>query len=165
MHSLALAAALALAACHTTRSTPMTTQDDNKTAVRRLFEDGFNTGRADVIDQVVAADYEDATHARGPAAFQAVMTRLRGAFPDLRYTLDELIADGDRVAVRWHWTGTHRGVFRGVAPTERSLTNTGTAILRLHGGKIVAASLETDRLGFLQAIGVVAPDATLFPPK
>jgi predicted ester cyclase len=162
----ARAAAFALLACnHSAGSSTMTaTTDTNKTTVRRLFEDGFNRERLDVIDEVVAADYVDATNARGPDAFKQVITRLRSAFPDIHYTLDDVLGDGDGVAVRWHWTGTHRGPFRGIAPTQHAVTNNGAAIFRVHDGKIVAASLETDRLGFLQAIGVVAPNEALFPP-
>jgi steroid delta-isomerase-like uncharacterized protein len=134
----------------------------NHDTIRRLFEEGFNHGNAATFDELVAADYVDAAGNRGPAALQQVMTRLRGAFPDIEYTVDDLLGEGDRVAVRWHWTGTHRGAFRGVAPTERSVRNTGTAIFRLRDGKVVGAALETDRLGFLQGIGVVPPDEALF---
>jgi steroid delta-isomerase-like uncharacterized protein len=140
------------------RPTPV----ENKQLVRRLFEDGFNRRNLTAIDELVAAEYVDATGERGPAAFKQVIERLGSAFPDIRYDIDDVLAEDDRVAIRWHWSGTHRGSFRGVAPTERSLTNAGTAIFRLRDGKIVAASLETDRLGFLQSIGVVPPNEVLF---
>ncbi|HEX6765989.1 MAG TPA: ester cyclase, partial [Polyangiaceae bacterium] len=117
------------------------TQHENKQIVRRLFEDGFNRERSDVIDRLVAAEYVDGTGERGPNAFQQVMSRLRGAFPDIQYTVEDILAEGDRVAIRWHWSGTHRGLFRGIAPTERALTNNGTAIFTLRGGRIVAAAL------------------------
>jgi steroid delta-isomerase-like uncharacterized protein len=142
-----------------------TTLETNKQVVRRLFEEAFNHERADLVDELISADYIDAAGGRGPAAFRQVMTTLRSAFPDILYTVEELVAEGDRVAIRWHWTGTHRGSFRGVAPTERSLTNNGAAIFRLHAGKVVAAALETDRLGFLQSIGVVPPNEVLFRPQ
>jgi predicted ester cyclase len=90
---------------------------------------------------------------------------LGSAFPDIHYTIDDVLAEDDRVAIRWHWSGTHRGSYRGVEPTERSLTNAGAAIFRLRSGKIVTAALETDRLGFLQSIGVVPPNEILFKPR
>ena len=139
--------------------------DQNKQIVRDLFEKGFNGGHSEVLDRLVADDFAGAAGDRGPRAFQQVMTRLRGAFPDLHYTLDDLLAEGDKVAVRWHWTGTHRGPFRTVPPTGRAVTNEGSAIFELRGGKIVAAALGTDRLGFLQSIGVVPSDDGLFPPR
>ena len=148
------------------RSTPMSHlgPSANKNVVRRLFEDGLNRDQALVFEQLVAADYVDASGERGPNAFKQVMSRLRTAFPDLTYTIEQLFGEGDEVAVRWHWTGTHRGPFRGVAPTERSITNTGAAIFRVRNGQVVAAALETDRLGFLQSIGVVPPNEVLFKP-
>jgi steroid delta-isomerase-like uncharacterized protein len=150
-------AVIALAACGAGKPTM-----DNKQIVRRLFEDGFNHQRADVIESLVAPDYVDAAGERGPAALTQVMVRLHGAFPDLAYTVEELVAEGDRVAVRWTWKGTHQGAFRTVAPTRRAVTNSGAAIFQLRDGRIVGSALQTDRLGFLQAIGVVPPDGELF---
>ncbi len=137
----------------------------NKQAVRSLFEEGFNRRRSDVLEEVVAPEYVDAFGEHGAAAFQKVIAGLRGGFPDIEYTVEELVAEDDAVAVRWHWTGTHRGVFRGLAPTERRVTNNGLAIFHLRAGKVVAATLETDRLGFLQGLGVVPPNEALFAPK
>lgn len=136
----------------------------NKQVVTRLFEDGFNRNDAAAIDGLVSADYVDASGERGPAALRQVMTRLHGAFPDIHYTIESVVAEGDDVAIRWHWSGTHRGVFRGVAPTARAVTNNGIGIFRVREGKIVAASIETDRLAFLQAVGVLPSTDALFKP-
>ncbi|HTQ02846.1 MAG TPA: ester cyclase [Polyangiaceae bacterium] len=141
------------------------TTHENARTVRRLFEQGFNQRDFALIDELVDADYVDAAGERGPAAFRQLIERLHGAFPDITYTIDETVAEADAVAVRWRWTGTHRGVFRGIAPTERALTNTGAGIFRVRRGKVAAASIETDRLGFLQSIGVVAPTDALFKPR
>lgn len=137
----------------------------NTLAVRRLFEEGFNQDRNEVVTALVSPDYVDAAGERGPAAFGQVMIRLRGAFPDLHYTVDDVFAEGDRVAARWHWTGTHQGPFRGIAPTKRAVTNNGLAIFELRDGQIIKATLETDRLGFLQAIGAVPGPEILFPAR
>jgi predicted ester cyclase len=149
------------------RNVPLSnsTTSTNRETVRRLFEEGMNRDQVAVIDQIIGADYVDATGERGPNAFKQVMTRLRTAFPDLSYTVDDILGEGDKVAVRWHWTGTHRGPFRGVAPTERSVTNSGAAIFHLRNGQVVASALETDRLGFLQSIGVVPASELLFKPS
>ncbi len=141
------------------------TPRENKQTVRRLFEQGFNHRDFALLDALVDADYVDAAGVRGPAAFRQLIERLHGAFPDIAYTVEDMVAEDDAVAVRWHWSGTQRGVFRGIAPTERPLTNTGAAIFRLRAGKVVAAALETDRLGFLQSIGVVGPTDALFAPR
>src|SRR5262249_16819727 len=92
---------------------------------------------------------------KGPAGFKAVVMGLRTAFPDLHYTIDDLLAVGDEVAVRWHWTGTHRAPFRAFPATGKAVSNTGIGFFRLRDAKIVAAVLETDRLGFLEQIGAV----------
>lgn len=136
----------------------------NKQIVRQLFEEGFNRDQLALVDELVAEEYVDATGERGPAAFKAVITRLRSAFPDIHYTIEDMLAEDDRVALRWHLSGTHRGPFRGIAPTERELVNNGSAIFKLRAGRVIAAALDTDRLGFLQSIGVVAPTDQLFPP-
>ncbi|HSS37638.1 MAG TPA: ester cyclase [Polyangia bacterium] len=133
-------------------------RDDNKSNVRRLFET-FNTADLASIDALVGPEYVGAQGDKGPAGFKTVVVGLRAAFPDLHYTLDDVIAEGDQVAVRWHWTGTHQGAFRGFPPTGKAVTNTGAGIFRLSGGQIVAAELETDRLGFLEQIGAVPEGA------
>ena len=130
------------------------TCDENKRNVRRLFET-FNQGDLGPVDELVGPEYVGAQGDRGPAGFKAVVIGLRAAFPDIHYAIDEMVAEGDRVAVRWHWTGTHEAAFRGFQATGKAVTNTGTGIFRCREGKIVAAALETDRLGFLEQIGAV----------
>lgn len=131
------------------------TRDDNKRKVEALFSDCFNQGNLALLDELIAPEHVGPQGDKGPAGFRGVAMGLRAGFPDIHYALDDVIAEGDRVAVRWHWTGTHKGQFRTYAPTGKSFTNPGVGIFRLEGGKIVASALETDRLGFLQQIGAV----------
>jgi steroid delta-isomerase-like uncharacterized protein len=164
VRGFALAALVAWGCAHpSTRSTAMTdpskeTRDENKKKVEVLFAT-FNHGDLGAIDALVGPEYLGAQGDRGPAGFRAVVVGLRSAFPDLHYTIDDLIAEGDEVAVRWHWTGTHQAPFRTFPATGKAVSNTGTGIFRLAKGKIVAAALETDRLGFLEQIGAVPPNA------
>ena len=134
-------------------------RDQNRRSVEKLFEDGFNRGDLAVLEQLVSPVYVGPQGEKGPAGFRGITVALRAAFPDIHYTLDDEIAEGDRVAVRWHWTGTHKGQFRTYPPTGKVLTNTGAAIFRLAGGKIVSAAMETDRLGFLLQVGALSADA------
>jgi predicted ester cyclase len=80
-------------------------------------------------------------------------------FPDTRFTVHDLLADGDKVIIRRSWTGTHTGVYRGIPPTGRQVTVTGTTIYRLEDGKIAEQWVESDELGLMLAIGgvVAAP--------
>jgi steroid delta-isomerase-like uncharacterized protein len=157
--SLAAVCAAACAARSTpspSRSNLMTdqTRETNKRTVGQLFET-FNQGDLGAIDQLVGPGYVGAQGDRGPAGFKAVVAGLRTAFPDIHYTLEDVVAEGDRVAVRWRWTGTHAAPFRAFPATGKAVTNTGAGIFRLADGKIVAATLETDRLGFLEQVGAV----------
>jgi steroid delta-isomerase-like uncharacterized protein len=143
--------------------------EPNKKIVRRLFEEGFNRGDLAVLDAIVGPDFPGPHGRSGPAALGAVYATLHTAFPDLRYEIDDITAADDKVAVRWHWTGTHRGPYRGfvggdavVAPTGKSVVNPGIGVFQLRDGKIVRAWLQTDQLGFLQGIGVVPENGALF---
>ena len=138
------------------------TQERNKRSTEKLFQT-FNQGDLAAIDQLVGPEYVGAQGDRGPAGFRAVVTGLRTAFPDLHYTVDELVAEEDRVAIRWHWTGTHKGPFRAFPPTGKAVSNSGSGIFHWRDGKVVAAALETDRLGFLQQIGAVPENVGLGP--
>ncbi|HEY0789054.1 MAG TPA: ester cyclase [Thermoanaerobaculia bacterium] len=132
---------------------------NQKDIVRHIYEDAINTGRLERFDELVAATYEAPDGAKGAAAFRANVAELRAGFPDIRFTIEDLIAEGDRVAVRWSWVATHRGTFRGIPPTGKRVTNSGIAIYQLREGKIVRSWLETDRLGALQQMGAAPAPA------
>jgi len=82
---------------------------------------------------------------------------LHMAFPDVRLTIEDMVAEGDKVAVRWAWSGTHRGEYMGIAPTGKEVTYTGITIHRITGGKIVESWDEVDNLGLMQQLGVAPP--------
>ncbi len=133
---------------------PDQARDETRRNVEKLF-DTFNHGDLGPLDELIAPGYVGAQGDKGPAGFRAIIAGLRASFPDIHYTIDEAVAERDRVAVRWHWTGTHEAPFRGFPATGKAVENVGLGIFRLQGGKIVAATLETDRLGFLEQIGAV----------
>ena len=130
------------------------TRDENKRSVAKLF-DTFNHDDLGALDQLVSPEYVGPQGDRGPAGFRAVIAGLHAAFPDIHYTVDDLVAENDRVAARWHWTGTHKAPFRGFSPTGKAISNSGAGIFRCQDGKIVAGAIETDRLGFLEKVGAV----------
>lgn len=134
----------------------------NKETIRRMFEESFNSGLTG-LDAFVSDDYAGAGDRRGPVAFAPAVIKLLRAFPDIHYTIEDLIAEGDRVTVRWTWTGTHRGDFAGIQPTGKSVTNEGVAIFQLRDAKIIRSWTLTDRLGFLQSVGVVPLDVVPQP--
>jgi predicted ester cyclase len=137
--------------------------DPNKQLVRRLFEDYINHDRLDRLGEIVAPTFVSGAPEPGPAAFATVIGRLRAALPDLAYTVDELVGEGDRVAVRWTLRGTFTGQFRSYPPTGKPVANTGCGVFEIADGKLVRATIETDRLGFLIQVGAVDP-AVAGPP-
>jgi steroid delta-isomerase-like uncharacterized protein len=165
---LSIVFAGALAACSASGSspsprTPTMPSDSSKQLVRRLFADYINTGDLDRLGEVISADFVGPTDQRGPAGFAGAVAALRIGFPDIAYTLDEIVAEGDRVAVRWTWTGTHTGSFRSFPPSGKRVANRGFAVFAIADGKIVRSTIETDRLGFLIAVGAI-PDSPAFGP-
>lgn len=144
---------------------PVETTTSNEQAVRRIYEECLNQGRTDALRDLVSDDYVGPQGERGAAGFGQPIAALRAGFPDIRFVIEDVVASGDRVAVRWTWRATHTGTFRGLAPSGRPVTDTGMAIYQLRDGRIVRAWVETDRLGVLQQIGVVPADVGTPRPK
>ena len=94
---------------------------------------------------------------RGPAGYLAIIAMMRGGFPDIHWTLEEMIAEGDKVAARFTMRGTHRGTFFGVPPTGKPIVVQAMNFYRLSRGQFVEERGQPDLLGLLQQIGVVPP--------
>jgi steroid delta-isomerase-like uncharacterized protein len=92
---------------------------------------------------------------RGPAGYLAIIGMMRGGFPDIQWTLEEIVAEGDKVAARFTMRGTHRGTFFGVPPTGKTISVQAMNIYRLSGGQFVEEHGQPDMLGLLQQIGAV----------
>ena len=138
-------------------------------ASRRLLEQSFNTGSFELIDQLVAPEalnHDPALPAqmrdlRGPDALKRVVSMYRTAFPDLRMTVDDVIASGDKVVLRWHSDGTHRGELAGLAPTGVHGSVSGISIDRWQDGKIVEAWAEWDNMGLARQLGAAPPEGSV----
>ncbi|WP_035051647.1 ester cyclase [Andreprevotia chitinilytica] len=128
-----------------------TTQEQQ--LVRRLYEDCFNTGNLALLPELLTDDFVGGRGEQGPAEFAKTVETLRTGFPDVRFELDDVIAEGDRVAVRWTFHATHAGPFAGVQASHKQVTQNGIAIYRIRDGKLAQAWLQIDRLGMLQQIG------------
>ena len=133
--------------------------EQNKAAVRRVFE-AWSTGDVDLLDDAVAADAVDhdpynPNGDQGLEGLKKTISAYREAFPDLRIEVEDEIAEGDRVAVRWTATGTHQGDMMGVPASGRTSTISGIGIDRVEDGKIVESWSNWDVLGMLQQIGAI----------
>ena len=142
--------------------------DDNKAILRTYVETIFNQQQVDRADDLVAADFLDHAALPGQApglegAKQKWAMYLAG-IPDLRVTIEELVAEGDKVAVRRSYEGTHQGELLGIPATGNHLQLGGISIFRLAGGKIAEHWEQLDRLTLMQQLGVIpAPAAPADP--
>ena len=134
------------------------TPEKNKETIRRLYEDLLNHGKLELLDQVIDEDYIGIYGQRGPDAFAETIRGLLQGFPDIQWTIEDLVAERDRVAVRWTWQATHQNAFRGFPATQKQVTDKAVAIYQFKNNKIIHAWIETDRLGVLQQIGAVPQD-------
>ena len=127
----------------------------NKTAVRRIYEEGLNQRKLEIIDEIVGADFitPGPDGGTGPDGFRSNLARLISGFPDIRFTIHELLAEKAQVAVYWTWEGTHRGVFAGIPATNKPVRQEGMVMYRFKAGKAVSAKLIFDRLGVFQQLG------------
>ncbi len=131
--------------------------EENKALLRRYIEEVWNQGKLDVIDEILAADYIlhfPAGDIRGPEGYKQFVIMYRTAFPDIQFTVDDQIAEGDKVVTRFTITGTHKGEFMGIPPTGVQVTVTGIVFDRNAGGKILEGWANNDALGMLQQLGM-----------
>jgi steroid delta-isomerase-like uncharacterized protein len=130
----------------------------NKALLRRWIE-GVNKGNLALFDEVYGdcVYYSPATGELKREALKQFMVSLLAAFPDGRWTIEGQVAEGDKVATRWSFTGTHQGELMGVAPTGKRVTASGMVIDRIVEGKIVEEWEEWDALGMMQQMGATPP--------
>lgn len=133
--------------------------EENKAVSRRVIEESFNQGNLAVIDELVAADYVDHNlppgFPEGREGFKQLVAMYRAAFPDVQMTVEDVFAEGDKVAFRWTAIGTHQGELMGIPATNKQVTVTGIEIDRLVDGKIVEHWAEFDQMGMMQQLGVI----------
>jgi steroid delta-isomerase-like uncharacterized protein len=134
--------------------------EQNKAVVRRTIEELWNKGNLQLVNELFSPNYahRDASTpdvGRGPDSEKKRVTLYRNAFPDLRLTVEDLIADGETVAARWSCHGTHKGELDGILPTGKQFTITGVTITRFENGKMVEGWVNWDALGMMQQLGVV----------
>lgn len=132
--------------------------EENKAFVRTWVEEVWNQGNIALADQKIAASYvyhDPARPLAGPAGFKGVHAMFRTAFPDLHLTIEDMVAEGDKVAWRYRASGTHKGELQGIPPTGRQVIVTGTLISRIVNGQFVEDWHHQDTLDMLQQLGVI----------
>ena len=135
----------------------MSTQD-SKALVRRTLEEFYNHGNMDLADELFAPDFVNhdpaVPHSGDLETLKQVTLARNAGFPDGQTTIEDLIAEGDRVTKRWAYQGTHTAEWNGIPPTGKRVTVTGITIYRIAEGKIAECWWGYDVLGILQQLGV-----------
>lgn len=134
--------------------------EQNKELVRRYNDDFWGKGDESLVEELFAEDLVDHNPAGndlppGREGMKQALTNFRTAFPDLTTSYEHLIAEGDKVVLRWRARGTHEGELMGISATGKQVTLSGIDILRIEHGKIAERWAEYDNLGLLQQLGVV----------
>lgn len=131
---------------------------NNKLLADRVWEEIWHQGDLERIDELFAPDFvrhDPGRELHGPDENRRFIQGLREAFPDLHFTVLDQIAEGDKVAVRFRFEGTHLGDFQGISPTRKQVTYSGILIYRIADGKIAEQWTELDLLGLLEQFGIL----------
>ncbi|SRR5216110_2034751 len=133
----------------------------NKAIAQRWLE-SLNKRELDVADELLASDFVSympglPEPVRGAEVFKQVTSFLWGALPNFHHTVEDVIAEGDKVAIRWTAHGTHTGELMGIPPTGKQITITGMNIYHMASGKIVKQWSDYDHSGMMQQLGIVLP--------
>ena len=139
---------------------------DNASLVRRWFEEVWNSGRAEAIDEMFAEEGvahgltdESGAELRGPAHFRVFHQRFREAFPDIEVVVEDTVSEGDKVAARCTVRGRHRGDSLGFKATDSPVEFDGICIVRVRDGKIAEAWNNFDFMSMFQQLGALRLDA------
>jgi predicted ester cyclase len=137
--------------------------EDNKAATRRLF-DGFNQKDVAIVDELCTPDFvlhdpagPGGWHGDGIHSREEYKEYLSGFFASLpgQFTIDDIIAEGDKVVTRWTYRSTHQGQWRGVSPTGKEVTFTATSTSRFVDGKVAETWQNVDNLGVMRQLGLI----------
>jgi steroid delta-isomerase-like uncharacterized protein len=133
-----------------------TAEQQNGQLVRRLYEEYLNQNHPELLSSLVSEDVvlHSATEERGIAAYAVLTDRLRTAFPDMHFTLLDLIACDDRVVVRWTMDATHEGPLAGIPATGKRVQQRANVICRMENGKIAEIWAQMDQVGMLRQLGI-----------
>lgn len=143
----------------------MPTPEENKEVVRRYYKEAFEEGNLDLLEELVASDVvnhnplSDETlteeEASGFEGFRRHVLAAKEGFPDASIEIEDLLADGDMVMIRFTFEGTHEGRFGGLEPTGKRVSQSNLGLFRIEDGKIAERWVESDNLEMLQQLGVI----------
>jgi steroid delta-isomerase-like uncharacterized protein len=137
-----------------------TARSARESRLRDAWAASWDRGEVAALDELLAPDYVRRSHASGNAQnreeLKASILAVRGAFPDLKTTIDEIVAENDGMAIRWHSAGTHTGSFLGVPPTGRPVEVFGVTFTHFTGDTVAEEWVTWDPRQLLAALGIIA---------
>jgi steroid delta-isomerase-like uncharacterized protein len=132
--------------------------EQNKALIRQMVEELFNRGNMSRADELFAPNFVEHEELppgipQGREGVKQLTAMMRNAFPDFKATIEDMIAEGDKVVIRMNWSGTQKGEFMGVPPTGKSVSFEVLDIIRVAGGKFVEHWGQMDSMGMMQQLG------------
>jgi steroid delta-isomerase-like uncharacterized protein len=131
---------------------------ENKTIVRRLYEEVWNKRKLEVVDQLISPShalqdpFASGSHV-GPESYKRRVVELTTGFPDICFTIEDTIAEKEKIVVSWIFSGTHQGVFMEILATGRKISVEGITIHHIRNGKILDSYARWDALGLMRQLG------------
>lgn len=134
----------------------------NKAIVQRLYEEVWNKRKLEVIKEIISPSHALQSpnifgSSIGPEAYKRNVLAFLAGFPDLRWSIEDTIAEKDKVVACWAMSGTHKGDFMGIPATNKKVSVEGITVHHVSGGKIMDSYSNWDLLGMTQQLGVVPP--------
>jgi steroid delta-isomerase-like uncharacterized protein len=131
---------------------------ENKAVIRRLYGEVWNKRRIEILPEIISPshalhDPNIADAMVGPEAYARQVTRFVRAFPDLHFTVEDMVCEKDMLAVSWVISGTHKGEFWGIPPTNKKISMEGITINHIADGKIMDSDVSMDALGLMRQLG------------
>jgi predicted ester cyclase/heme-degrading monooxygenase HmoA len=126
-----------------------------KETVRILYDSILNTKQFEKLNQVISPDYTNQVGEKGVEGFQKSIIGLAAAFPNAHWAIEEMISEGNKIVVKQKFTGTQTNQFQNIPPTNKIVSVEGIATYELQNGKITQSKIQTDRLSFMQQLGII----------
>ena len=133
--------------------------------IRHIYDQALNKRKMELLKEYISDDFVGVRGLKGAKGFEEPVKTLVDAFPDIQWNIENIIAEGAKVVVKWRWYGTDRAKFQSFLPTNTQITNEGVGIFEFNDGKIITADIQTDRLGFLQQLEVIPADVNQLSSK
>jgi steroid delta-isomerase-like uncharacterized protein len=139
----------------------MSTDAENKAIIRQLYEEVWNKRRLELVDEIISPSH--ALHdpnltgsGVGPEAYKRQVTRFISAFPDLRFTIEDVVGENEKLAVAWTISGTHKSEFMGIPATNKKVSVDGITINHIVNAKIMDSYISWDVWGMMHQLGAVS---------